>query len=202
MTTLHSLGILTAVSVFLMCSAVEARADAVTYQFAGTCVSGSSPGDCGYFGLSDGDAVSGSITLDGTRLDPTGFTTFLPTDPDLDFAFTFGTFSVGKGNLDPNLDIRVMLSDASGAGIILQNAIFACVNALFPCAVLQTGTELLTIGTTFGTASRSTDFGSLPAYTLGNWTIAPAVPEPPATILVALALIGLTWTRRRARWLH
>jgi len=199
MKSLRSFLAVSTVSVFLIFSGAEARAAPVTYQFTGTCFSGSSPGDCGYFDLSDGDPVFGSITLDGDRLSATEFATFLPTDPDLDFSFTFGNFSVDKSNLDPFLDIRVMLSDSSGLGIVFQNATRACVDAVFPCYVVQTGTESLTIYTTFGTASRSTEFGSLDAYTFGDWTIASSVPEPSATILLTLAFAGMVSRRRRAR---
>jgi hypothetical protein len=185
------------VTATLIVSVGAAHASPVTYRYSGSCFSGSSPGNCSFFNLSDGDLVSGSITLDDARLSTTQFASFLPADPDLQFSFTFGSLAVGKNNLDPLDVLRVMLSDSSGLGIIFQNEVTACVNALFPCHVRQDGTEVLTVGTSFGFAQRyvgSTEVQT--AYTNGAWTkiASPSpVPEPSTAVLLALGLAGLSY---------
>ena len=84
-----------------------------------------------------------------------------------------------------------MLSDSSGLGIVFQNAVNACVNAVFPCHVRQDGTEALSIGTLFLFAEKYVGFEVQTAYTNGAWTIASPVPEPSTSAPLALGLAGL-----------
>jgi hypothetical protein len=122
----------------------------------------------------------------------------IPGDPDLQFSFTFGNLSVGTSNLDPNSDLRVMLSDSAGSGIVLQNAIIACVNTLFPRYAVQDGTEVLRIYMSFGSADRYVGFTTQTAYVVdGAWTAVP-VPEPSITVLSAFALAGFMRDERRS----
>jgi len=160
-------------SLFLIFSASEVRAELVTYTYSGNCFSGSN-GDCAFFGLSEGDSISGFITLDRLSLSSNAFTAIPPTDPDLGFSFTFGNLSVGKIDLDPDNDIRVMFSDSTERELIFQNPTIACKYTVMPCYLLTNGSELLRIGTSFGSAQRGVSVSRTDvAYTNGAWEIVP-----------------------------
>jgi hypothetical protein len=181
------LQLLGAVCALLFILAGKAQAALVTYQFNGTCFSGSD-GDCTFYGLSEGDSISGSITLDNQFLSYSQFTDILPTDPDFDFSFTFGNLSFSKTNLAPDA-IRVKYLDPGGLELELQNPAFACINAIFPCNVLQDGSELLSYWTTFVsiTSYIPTNLQEY-AYGNGSWNI---VPIPTALLLFGSGLFGL-----------
>lgn len=162
----------------------------VTYKYSGTCLSGSSPGNCNAFGLSNGDPVSGFITLDRTHLSSDEFAEFLPNDPSLNFSFKFGSFSVSKKNLDPDDTIRTMFLDTTEKELVFQNAITACINPYTTsCHVLQPGSGVLSISTSFGSVEQTISMTELQlAYTNGTWTL---VPVPPALILFSSCLLAM-----------
>jgi hypothetical protein len=200
MTRLRLPGVVFAMLGGLVLPATTASASLVTYEFVGVCNSPPLVGDCALFDLSSGDPVTGSITFNDALVTSTDFTSILPTDPDLKFSFQFGNVSVDKSNLDPISVLRVMFGDPAGTSLIFQNAVIACINALFPCHVHQAGTEEIEIGTTLGSVTRNHLLGlSDTAYTLGSWTRVAEVPEPSAAILCGLGLAGLATRKRRSR---
>lgn len=199
MTRFGSVAVMAVLPLVLGFAGTDARAAPVTFHFAGTCFSGASPGNCAYFGLSDGDPVSGSLTVEEARLSTTQFASIAPTDPELAFSFTFGDLTVGKSDLDPTSVLRVMLVGLDGRSIWLQNSVRACLNALFPCHTVQPGSEVLSIGTFFGTADRYVSMTTThTAAATGRWTVA-SVPEPIAANLIVPGLVALLWRVRRQR---
>jgi len=191
----HSLVILLLACITNYMMVAKAQAELVTYQFNGTCRPGSD-GDCAFYGLSDGDPVPGSITLDNQSLSYSQFTDILPSDPDLDFYFTFGNLSFNKSNLAPDA-IRIKYRDPGGSELEFQNPWFACINAVVPCYGLQDGSHLLVLRTTFVTiTSFLPDNLIKDAVADGSWSI---VPIPTALWLFGSGLLGLFGIARRKK---
>lgn len=182
-----------AIVVLLLVCAANVRAEIVTYQFNGTCFSGA--GDCAFYGLSDGDPISGSITLDNQFLSYTEFTDILPTEPYLDFSFAFGNETFSKGDLAPDA-MRIKYGDPGGLELQFQNPAFACLNAISPCGIVQEGTVVLSFWTSFQSIRRLIPPGNSQeeAYGNGAWTI---VPIPAAFWLFGSALGLLGWATRK-----